>query len=295
MGFFSGIVHAIKNIGKGIAHAVKSVAKSTTKVLRKAWKNPIVKGLVIAGAMYFSAGTIAPMFAAGGSLAGLVGGGLGVTASNALAGGLTMAIVNGTGAAVSGKNVGSAALKGGLLGAAAGGIAGSMQAPATAATGSTGAGAGATAGASTGATTAANGAAGAGSGAANGATQLGTWANGPFVPTGAGAGSGAGSGNAITGLLGKAGNFIGGAIQKNPLEAMKIGLGAVQGALAPDKIDLAREQAKLDQQALVNQQTLNAPGAITPMQISVSQNAANRPLTPMQRQAIINQQNGYFQ
>ena len=76
---------------------------------------------------------------------------------------------------------------------------------------------------------------------------------------------------------------------------MKIGLGAVQGALTPDQIDIAREQARLHQQALVNQQALNRPCAITPMQISVAQNAANRPLTPVQQQAIINQHNGYFQ
>ncbi len=248
------VSNGVKNIGKGISHAYKAVARAGSKLL----KSPIVKGLILAAAIYFSAGTLGPMvgaaLGASGTTAAVVG--------TAVIGAATNVAVTGLAGNASMGDLSKAAGQGAVAGA----VGGYAAAPSSAATqaGSTATQAGSTATQNI----------------ANAAIDL------PPAATASPSIMSQG-----VGLMAKGADWA----AAHP-QITKMGLDAVTAANTPNQIDIANNQARLDNQARINRINGNQVpvdnggvglmgyGATINGQLNPS--AQNQVMTPSQQQII---------
>ena len=296
LGGVGGAVAGVtKNIGKGItkiakvaagglAMAVKPISKAVKHAASVVWSNPLLRTAAIAGAMYFSAGTLAPMLMEGGSL----GLSLGATTAGALSGAATLSVLSAAGAKATGGNWKKAAVTGaamGAVGGAATGYFGGITSPADQA-----------ANAQFNAATNGSIAPSTGQGFESAATH--TFPSAPSATTGFQAGTSAGgstsggvlgnlfggsgsstaaatntaANNAAPSLLSKAGTFV----EQHPMASM-MGLQALSSMTQPSQIDLQNNQAALQQQAYMNRLNANVvpndTGAVAPMTPIQAQNA----------------------
>jgi len=306
---------APKVLGGGLAMAIKPVAKAVKHAASVVWSNPLLRTAAIAGAMYFSAGTLAPLLMEGGAL----GLSLGATTAGALSGAATLSILSAAGAKSTGGNWKKAAITGaamGAVGGAATGYFGGITSPADQA-----------ANAQFNAATSGNIAPTTGQGFESAAAtpfQTTPTANLGFqtgAPAAGGAGGGSaggsffgnlfgGSGNAASNvagnatntaapsLLSKAGSFIG----QHPLASM-MGFQALSSMTQPSQIDLQNNQAQLQRQAYMDRLNANVvpvdTGTVAPvtpvqaqnanLQLAMNPVAQNNPL--LQNGLLINAQN----
>lgn len=213
------VTKTVKNIGKGISHAYKSIARAGGKLL----KSPIVKGLILAAAIYFSAGTLGPAVGASLGLSGTAAAAVGTAAVGAA----TNVAVTGLAGNASAGDLTKAAGQGAVAGA----VGGYAAAPSSAGT------------------------AAAGQGAGTAATQTGSLAGQTATQNIASAAVDLPSATVASPSLFSQGVGIlstGADWAAAHPQLTKMGLDAVTAATTPNAIDIANNQSRLENQARIN-------------------------------------------